>query len=194
MIRAIIFDCFGVLASEGWLPFKNRYFSHDPSLEQQANDLSKRLNSGHLTNGAFVQEIANLAGVSRTEALAAVQHNVPDTELFAYIAKILKPRYKLGILSNAGGDRLRELFTAEQVALFDEAALSFETGYVKPDKKAYELIAENLGITTQECVFIDDQERHCDGAGEAGMHAILYRDFEQMKTELEALLSGDTED
>jgi HAD superfamily hydrolase (TIGR01509 family) len=192
VIHAIIFDCFGVLCSEGWIPFKRKHFGHDRELEQQATDLSKQLNAGLLSNDGFVQRIAELAAVPKSEALTAVQHNVPDEELFSYIQTNLKWKYKLGILSNAGGNRLQELFTPEQMALFDEAALSFETGYVKPDARAYEQVAATLGVRTEECVFVDDQERHCDGARAANMHAIRYDNFEQFKSELASTL-GDTE-
>jgi hypothetical protein len=28
-VTTVIFDCFGVLVSDGWLPFKQRYFTQD---------------------------------------------------------------------------------------------------------------------------------------------------------------------
>lgn len=196
MIRAIIFDCFGVLCTEGWLPFKRKYFSADAVLADQANDLSLRLNAGDVSNDEFVTAIADLAGVAKQEAISAIHHNVPDEELFTYIRDHLQGTYKLGILSNAGGDRLRELFSPEQIALFEVKSLSFRSGFVKPESGAYEQAAFGLGAEAGECVFVDDQERHCAGAREAGMRAIVYKDFEQFRDELEALLakSRDTSD
>lgn len=178
-----------MLCTEGWLPFKRKHFGHDPELERQANDLSGQLNAGFLTNDDFVQKIAGLAGVPVSEAIWAVHHNIADEELFAYIRQHLKGRYKLGILSNAGGNRLRELFSPGQLEMFDEASLSFETGYVKPDPRAYERIAASLGVSVEECVFVDDQERHCTAARGAGMQAVQYRDFEQFRSELRPLLA-----
>lgn len=194
MIKAIIFDCFGVLTSEGWLPFKKKHFGHDHKLEQEATDLSKQLNSGRLSNREFVDQAAALAGVAPEDARRAIERNAANEELFDYIEQELSGRYKLAILSNAGGNLLRELFTARQLAPFDKAALSFETGYVKPDRRAYEHVAAMLGVEPEECVFIDDQQRHCSGARDAGMQAILYQDFEQFKKELEPLLSGNPKD
>lgn len=190
MVRAIIFDCFGVLTTEGWLPFKQKHFGHDRELEEQATDLSRRLNSGQLSYGGFIEEAAALADVPAGEVRNAIDRNVPNEELFGYINSRLKETYKLAILSNAGGNKLRQLFTAEQLAAFDDAALSFETGYIKPDRRAYEHVAEMLDVSPKACVFIDDQERHCSGAKDAGMHAICYQNFAQMKQELEPLLAG----
>ncbi len=133
MIRAVIFDCFGVLTPGGW-------------------------------------------------------GSQPNAELFDYIATRTKPHYKLGILSNAGADRLRELFTDEQVALFDAVSLSFQIGAAKPERHAYEHIAEKLDVTPAECVFVDDSADYCEAARAAGMQAIHFqttadfcREFEQLE-------------
>lgn len=192
MIKAIIFDCFGVLTSDGWLPFKRKYFGHDPNLEQQATDLSQQLNSGYLSHGDFLQSVAELSGLPVAKARHSIERNAANEELFSYIEQHLRGQYKLAILSNAGGNQLRQLFTAEQLTPFDNAALSFETGYVKPDTRAYEHVASMLDVSPEECVFIDDQERHCTGAKEVGMRAICYQDFDQTKRELEQVLSGNS--
>ncbi|HSH17988.1 MAG TPA: HAD-IA family hydrolase [Candidatus Saccharimonadales bacterium] len=190
MIKAIIFDCFGVLTSDGWLPFKKQHFGNDRELESQATDLSKQLNSGYLSAGDFMQQIAALAGVSPEQARRAIERNAANEELFDYISSSLKGRYKLAILSNAGANQLRQLFTPEQIDLFDHAALSYETGYVKPDGRAYQHVSDLLGVQPEECIFVDDQQRHCTGACEAGMQAVCYQDFEQARAELEAALSA----
>jgi putative hydrolase of the HAD superfamily len=115
--------------------------------------------------------------------------NLPNEALFEYIETVLKPKYKVGMLSNAGADWLSELFTEDQLALFDATALSYETGITKPDTAAYQAIADTLDVGPAECVFVDDQERHCTGAREAGMQAILFKGFEQFKADLERLLA-----
>ena len=191
MIRAVIFDCFGVLTTDGWLPFKRRQFGADPGLESQATDLNKQYNSGLLTHEEFLYEIAALAGVEVPAARSAIENNVASGELFEYIRTRLKPGYKVGLLSNAGGDWLSDLFSPEQVAVFDAVGLSYQSGFVKPDERAYRDIAEKLGLQTEECVFIDDQERHCAGARDAGMQAIVYQDYEQCMSELETMLPSD---
>jgi HAD superfamily hydrolase (TIGR01509 family) len=84
---------------------------------------------------------------------------------------------------------LPTLFTSEQIKLFDAVALSFETGVIKPDERAYEIIAERLAVVPAECVFIDDQERFVTAAKEVGMEAIHFQSFEQMQADLEKILA-----
>ena len=190
MTRAIIFDCFGVLASDGWLPFKKKYFGHDKALFAEVTDLSKQTDAGLKSYEDFTNEVAQLAKIPGSAVRDAIEGNPPNDELFRYITDELKPRYKIGMLSNAGDNWLPVLFTPAQIAVFDAVALSYETGVIKPDERAYRAIAERLGVTPQECVFVDDQERFCSAAREAGMQAIFYHDFEQTKRDLEEILGG----
>lgn len=187
MIKAIIFDCFGVLTTDGWLVFKNHYFKQDQSLFRKATGLNEQVNSGAIKYEEFISEVAKMASILANEVHHKIDNNVANDELFDYI-KTLKPRYKIGMLSNAASNWLDELFAKGQVALFDAIVLSYESGVIKPEEQSYQTVAERLGAQPNECVFIDDQEKHCEGARAVGMQAILYEDFEQMKTELEALL------
>lgn len=188
MISAIIFDCFGVLTSDAWLPFKNKHFGDDRELFQQASDISKQSDAGYITYQDFLAGVADLSGMPFEDVEQAIENNVPNEPLFAVIRE-LKPKYKIGFLSNASAHLLDELFSAEQVTLFDAVSLSYETGFAKPDERAYDNIAERLGVLPEECVFIDDMERNCTAAREAGMQAVWYQDFEQTKTDLLDLLS-----
>ncbi len=180
-IRAIIFDCFGVLATDGLLPFRERYFGDKPDLMQEARDLGGQVNAGLANYDDYIHRMAEMAGVTVAEARRQIESNVPDERLFAYIERELKPHYKIGILSNAGENWLDEIFTKEQLALFDAVALSYEIGVVKPDPRAYQIIANRLGIPPETCVFTDDQERYCTAAREAGMQAIYYQGVDDLR-------------
>ncbi len=192
MIKAVIFDCFGVLVTENWLPFKRQYFSGNQALFEEATDLGKQLNSGLIDYQGFLKKVAEKAGISEARAFQEIDGNVANEELFDYIAQTLRPRLKIGMLSNVGNNWLSKMFTVEQLALFDEMALSYKTGLLKPESQAYHSAAAMLGVEPDECVFIDDQERHCTAAREAGMRTIVYKNFEQMRTELEKILAADT--
>ena len=189
MIKSIIFDCFGVLTSDGWLPFAQKHFGNDPIAKQQAHDLSRQVDSGLLDYDGFVAQVADLAHVEVTQAYKDIENNIANHRLFDYVAQ-LKKTYKIGLLSNAGADWLDELFTAEQVALFDATALSFEMGITKPYPQAYHTICDRLGVQPNEAVFIDDIERYATGAKDIGMYAIWYKNYDQLKQELEQLLAN----
>jgi HAD superfamily hydrolase (TIGR01509 family) len=188
-IKAIIFDCFGVLATEGLLSFRETHFGNKPELMQEARDMGRAVDAGLADYEDYLVWLAENAGVSLGQTRHQLEHNVPDKKLFTYIKQELKPRFKIGMLSNAGENWLAAIFTPEQLGLFDAIALSFETGHLKPSPEAYEAIAKKLGVELSECVFLDDQERHCAAACDTGMQAVCYRDFADAKRQLEAILS-----
>ncbi len=188
MITAVIFDCFGVLTSDGWLPFKNKYLGHDQQLMQEASDLSKQSDSGLISYHDFVSGVAKLAQLPTAEAYSQIENNVADSELFAYI-KTLKPKYKVGMLSNAAENWLGEMFSPTQLALFDAVALSYETGFIKPQPQSYHMIADRLGVAVEECVLVDDQERYCTGANDIGMQSVWFKSTEQAIADLKITLN-----
>jgi HAD superfamily hydrolase (TIGR01509 family) len=189
MVKAVIFDCFGVLATEAWRPFKAEHFAHDPKLFEQASNISWQADRGLISYGDFMEAIADLAGITPAEAIKAIERNVPDEQLFAYVRE-LKKGYKLGLLSNVAGTHLYRIFTDDQLALFDAIVLSFQNGFIKPEPEAFQDVARQLTVDIGECVFVDDQERNITGARKAGMQAILYRDAAQLRTELSELLKN----
>lgn len=187
-IKAIIFDCFGVLVGDQWLPFRQKYFGNNPEKLTQATDLRKQADAGKLIRSEFVRGISDLAGIAEKDVITEIDSssNVTDQNILAYIAT-LKPYYKIGFLSNASQNWLSTFFTPKQIRLFDKVAISYETGYVKPDRRAYENIAVMLGTPIGECLLIDDQPVYCEGARAVGMRAIQYEGLENLKRDLALL-------
>ena len=189
MIRAFIFDCFGVLTTDGWLPFKEQHFGHDQELEQEATNLNKMTDAGLLSYSDFVNKISKLSGKDEQHVRSNIESNVANQELFDFIST-LKPKYKIGMLSNAGSNWLDKLFTPEQLSLFDEQGLSYQTGHLKPSADAYHHIASSLNVEPSECVFIDDIESYCEAARDVGMKAVWYQNFAQTKSDIEKILAN----
>ncbi|MFI9384949.1 HAD family hydrolase [Kutzneria sp. NPDC052558] len=78
----------------------------------------------------------------------------------------------------------------DPAGLFDEVLLSFEVGLRKPDRRMFDLAVERTGIAAEHSVFVDDLARNCDGAREAGWHAIHFTDTESAVEQLTALLDS----
>jgi HAD superfamily hydrolase (TIGR01509 family) len=188
MVKAIIFDCFGVLATESWTEFRIKHFGHSRTLFNKATRLSNQADAGQISHDDEIRETAELASLTPNEVVRQISQNIPNEPLFEYIRE-LKPKYKIGMLSNASANWLDRMFTPEHLALFDSIKLSFESGVAKPDAGAYEGIAESLSVKPEECVLIDDNQRHCAGGQDCGMKTILYKSFEQTKTDLKKLLA-----
>jgi epoxide hydrolase-like predicted phosphatase len=113
-----------------------------------------------------------------------------DTDLLAYIRR-LHPSYKTGLISNAASGTRTLIEGAWGMAdAFDVILLSGDVGVMKPDPPIYLLAIERLGVQPKSVVFIDDFLRNIEGARAVGMHGIHFRNPQQMRTDLEALLNG----
>lgn len=186
-VQAVIFDCFGVLASDGWLKFKREFFGDAPDKMERATELNHLLDAGLMTYRDFLEEVGGMANIAAVELDRRMKSVVANDELFAFIAEHLKPHYKIGLLSNVSDDWLFTLFSREQRALFDATALSHEIGAIKPDPQAYEAIASRLDVPMQSCVFVDDQPHNVAGAQDVGMQAFRFENLDQATCELQRL-------
>jgi putative hydrolase of the HAD superfamily len=59
----------------------------------------------------------------------------------------------------------------------------------KPEPEIYALTLERFGMPAESCLFVDDLAHNCEGAREADMSAVHFRDNEQAIAEIRALLS-----
>ena len=188
MIRAIIFDCFGVLVQGTHETFAETHFPGNYDKRLKMRELDDAASRGYSSYKEFVHDLAELAGISEEQTARELEDNPSNVKLFEYIEQILKPTYAIGFLSNAAEDWTGTLFTTEQRGLFDATVLSCQVKIAKPDERIFELTASNLGVSPAECVMVDDVERYCTGAEDAGMKAICYKDFAQFEKELTKLL------
>lgn len=189
MIRAIFFDCFGVLTESTW---KQLLVGLTPERAAEVTDIHRAYDKGFIAYEEFCQQVSNIARVSKTqldELFVSHPGNHKNTELLHYIAE-LSSRYKIGIISNVGSAWIKESFlTPAEQALFSDMVLSFEVGMSKPDPEMFILAAERLNVEPSEAVMIDDQEAYCLAATSVGMRAVVYTNVVQLRTELDALLA-----
>ncbi len=189
MIRAVIFDCFGVLTTDGWLAFKEKYLPVGSDSEAEAISLNKQADSGYISQSEFEQKISVLANVSIDETQKIVDQHVRNEALFEFIRDNLKANYKIGLLSNVTANFMDELFLPWQIELFDAMTFSFEVGTVKPDALMYETIATKLDCLSEECIFIDDREVFVEGARQAGMQGLHFTGTMQTVNDLSSVLT-----
>jgi HAD superfamily hydrolase (TIGR01509 family) len=171
-MRAVIFDCFGVL----YVDVSQAYFAHFPELSVELHDLNRMADHGFIDRNTYIESVAKLTRVSlreTTEAFAR-EHRI-NQPLVDYIRNTLKPSYKIGLVSNIGRDWMRDFFDQHALhELFDTVVMSSEEGITKPNPLIFERAAERLGVSADECVMIDDAPENCKGAESTGMKTILY--------------------
>lgn len=189
MIRGIIFDCFGVLTTDGWLQFREQHFHEGTSGYRQISQLNRQADTGYITHDEFMEAIAELSHVDLKEVKNTLEQRSPNNTLFDYIRDELKPKYKIGLLSNASDDWTEELFSPDQVSLFDEKVFSFQIGVDKPHPAMYETIASRMGLLPEECIFIDDREGFVAGAKDVGMRGFVYETNTATKQNIDEIIA-----
>lgn len=77
----------------------------------------------------------------------------------------------------------------EIFSLLDGRIISSEEHLLKPDVAIYHRFLEQYELLADECLFTDDKEANIEGAKAAGIHAILFRNAQQYKEDLNLFLS-----
>ena len=73
--------------------------------------------------------------------------------------------------------------------IFETVVDSGFVGVRKPEARIYEMTLERLGLPAEACLFVDDLPHNCEGAREAGMTAVHFRDNDQAIGEIRAALA-----
>lgn len=189
-MKAVIFDCFGVLTEDTW----NAFLATLPDTidVEEARSLNRAYDSGIISKEDFLAGVKEVTGQEprQVEMLLGAEI-VKNTALLDYIRELRERGYKIGLLSNIATNWIRDsLLSVEEQKLFDTMVMSFEVGMVKPDPRIFALACERLGVEPEDSVMIDDIDRFCEAARGGGLHAIQYKDFKQLQPELEKLLQA----
>jgi epoxide hydrolase-like predicted phosphatase len=190
MIKAVIFDCFGVLIADGLEAIVLNQEKTDPSFRPFVHKVIGDSNRGKTEPSESHRRISERLGVGREDLQRQIFGGEARNQQVLDLIVSLRKDYKTALLSNVGKNSLEHRFSDEELSeLFDAVVASGEVGFAKPDAEIYRHTASLLGVEPEECVFIDDREVYVAGAKQAGMQAILYTDFDQLKAELEEVLA-----
>jgi len=188
-VKAIIFDCFGVLI----MPGRTLLCQSFPQFTTEISDLEHQSDYGMISRTKFNNSIAELVGITPDEVESRYYDvNVHNEEAVEWVRELKSSgKYKIGLLSNVGRGWLDDFLTEiEQVDLFDEVILSSDVGLIKPDIKLFEIAAERLGIEPYECVMIDDLLPNIDGAEAADMQGVVFTSTKLARIELEHIIES----
>lgn len=207
MIRGLIVDWGGVLTSSLRDPFEEwaradgiDYLHYKTVLAELLSDQSQvaaRLNPIHALERG---EVANpefeklLADRLRSDDGGPVQHDGMLQRMFsrlqhapdmnALVRRVHALGFPTALLSNSWGNQYpRDLWQG----MFDAVVISGEVGMRKPEPEIYELAASQIGLSTSECVFVDDLAINVRGAVAVGMVGVHHRGYDSTLLELESI-------
>ncbi|MGW1626064.1 HAD-IA family hydrolase [Streptomyces sp. NPDC002172] len=96
---------------------------------------------------------------------------------------------KVGILSNTVGLTPWNLYDGYGLdTLYDAVVLSESHGIRKPEPEIFRLVLRALGLSAEECVFVDDTEHYLLPAAELGFATVHATDPARTVAALETLL------
>jgi putative hydrolase of the HAD superfamily len=197
-IEAVIFD-YGKVISNSEDPEAHRKLIALTGLERPEFDRHywahrHAYDLGHLNGRTYWEKIASETGLFftaehiddlvETDVLMWTSLN---EEMLAWVIALQEANVKTAVLSNMGPDILaymRQEFG--WLAHFQHHTWSCELGICKPDPEIYLHTCEKLKVDPPKALFIDDRAENIAAAAEVGLHAILFDNIAQLRTDLQA--------
>lgn len=188
-MKAVIFDMFETLITEyGHTEYQSKEISRDLQLDWQKfvriwRSLEYERSTGKISYEDVIRLIMEQLGSSNEEAYNTVIRKRYETkaDCFNYLHKDIIPvldklktnGYKIGLISNCFSEEAKIIRRSILFPYFDVAVLSYEAGYMKPDRRIYELCTGKLDLLPEECLYIGDGGcNELFGARDFGMRAV----------------------
>lgn len=152
-------------------------------LYNQNYQIHKDFEKGNLSESQFIDQMLGfLDHIIGAEAFCnywagifSVNENIVD------ILYKLKKNYKLYLLSNTNSIHKKYGFqNFEFLKLFDHLFLSYEIGFIKPEKECYKAVEKVSGFPPGEHIFIDDIPEYVDAAKSFGWDGIQFKGFDDL--------------
>lgn len=155
-----------------------------------ASGLSPRYERGEMSDAEFTSAVCRLLGSEITERqFRAMWCSIFDVDTLIpvdFLAQ-LRRRHRMLLLSNTNGIHVARL-RAECAAMehFDDAVLSYEVGWMKPDGRMFEEALRRAGCAPGQCFYTDDLEANVQAARSAGIDAVLFEGFDGLRAAIAA--------
>ncbi|MBI4154174.1 HAD family phosphatase [Candidatus Woesearchaeota archaeon] len=191
MTKAIIFDIGGVLEDSGSTRRIAQALSKKYGIDEEECVRIYQKNVEGIDRGTFslaqyVEEVNKRFGTSITykEFLPILhQAKLLNTEVIE-LAKKLKSRYTLYILSNNFPENVTFYKKRGFGKIFAKMFMSCDIGHIKPEKEIYECALKNIPESKESLLFIDDVEKNVKASISAGLPAIQFTTYESLLQEL----------
>jgi putative hydrolase of the HAD superfamily len=204
MIKAVLWDFGGVILTSPFEAFRRYETEHDLPL-----DFIRSVNTTDPHNNAWALMERNEVTPQQFDDLfaaesAALGYKVAGADVLMLLAGDVRPRmvalldrvkaagfHVACLTNNIGGDSpddARSIQIADIMARFDVIVESSKIGVRKPEPRFYEIACELLGVTPDECVFLDDLGINLKPAAAMGMATIKVNSEDQAIADLSAVL------
>ena len=179
-MKTILFDMYGVIIEESKGNFIPYTYNHFPESDHE------RIKKLFVQNNLFTK--AGIGEISSDEFLTALGYENPqfyirdyienhltvDEEVYTFLES-MKDKYKFALLSNDVSDW--SMYITEFYKLNEYLSVKIVSADVhcrKPEVKIFEIALEQLGLSPNDCIFIDNNVNNLNTASRIGMDTILF--------------------
>jgi putative hydrolase of the HAD superfamily len=199
MYRAVVFDLWGTLVrwpSEDSARVRERWAER---LGLSAELLDELWNEAgayeERESGPLLPFLRSVRAAARSDAdvrefldwrVDLARHAlVSDRDTVEALHELRRRQYRLAVVSNCTEDVAIVWSETELAPLFDVAVFSAIAGFMKPDRRIYELACSELGVVPCDCLFVGDGANdELAGSQRVGMTPVLiHGEGEQPKWE-----------
>ncbi len=193
MIKAVVFDFGGVLASEGFkeglraIARKNgldpeRFYSFAEELIYESGYVTGVSDEKHYWE--TVRQRTGVIGSDEELREEILKRFIVRTEMIHYVQKLRASGMVVAILS----DQTNWLDEVENRNAFynnfDHVFNSFKTGKSKRDPSVFRDVCAALGLRPKETLFVDDNTENIDRALREGLQTLLFTGTDNFRREI----------
>lgn len=179
-MKTLILDMYGVVIKESKGNFTPYVYSRFPDTDRDFyRKLYIKASTGEIDSDMFFR---TLGFEDPNQAMRDyIENHLTLDDGFLPFAERFAGQFPFALLSNdvlAWSEHIRCYHNIER--FFDEAVISANAHFRKPDREIYDIAVKRLGIPADECIFIDNSVENLISAREIGMETVLFnRDNEE---------------
>jgi len=191
MIKAILFDLDGVLTTDATGTTSiAKYIDEHTNIDKDVFEKAYRKHNWKLLYGHTIHEemwstlCSDMDQTLDIDILRKAFNETPmDRDMIA-LSKYLKASgYIVGMVTDNKRDRVEQIISHNQLQdLFDVVTISADIGSGKKEKPIFDAALNELNLSYESCVFIDNNQSNLVIPNEYGMATIFYdhnnRDFD----------------
>lgn len=198
-IKVIAFDLGGVYFTDGTEVALKKIYGLVDAPREKIDELFRAgprregwlYRKGKMTKDDFWNAVAEKLNITMNKTLEMrkiwLLSYTPIRGMKELVSKLRK-NHKIVVFSATAKERMDYVEKTYGVYdNFDDFVLSFETGFHKNEREAYEILLQKIQCKPEECIIVDDKQAVIDIARTFGIKTILFRSIGQLKAELRKL-------
>lgn len=189
-IKTIMFDFSGVLTKKKCFDVLSEKLSK--KYKVNSDELFEKLKLHNYNNSVgrestkqFWEKACKGTKIKYEDFVKALETCYELDDEMIKLVKDLKNSFELILISDNYPELSAKMRLDKKLSVFDEMFFSNEMEMRKSDYHAFVQVLREINRKPNECLMIDDKQENVNSARKAGMNAILFKDVQQLRRELE---------